>query len=72
MYFEFRDSRGNITDLVSLDDICHVDISYVSTDSYNIKILYVTGVVTQIATTQKQELNFIKTLVYYKNNTQIN
>ena len=72
MYFEFRDSRSNITDLVSLDDICHVDISYVTFDKYNIKILYVTGVVTQVATTEKQQLNFIKTLVYYKNNTQIN
>ena len=72
VYFEFRDSRSNITDLVSLDDICHVDISYVTFDKYNIKILYVTGVVTQVATTEKQQLNFIKTLVYYKNNTQIN
>jgi len=72
MYFEFRDSRGNITDLISLDDICHVDISYVSVDNYNIKILYVTGVNTCVATSQKQQLNFIKTLVYYKNNTQIN
>lgn len=72
MYFEFRDSRGNITDLVSLDDICHVDISYNAPDNYGIKLLYVTGVSTQVATTQKQQLNFIKTLVFYKNNTQIN
>ena len=72
MYFEFRDSRENITDLVSLDDICHVDISYIAPDRYNVKLLYVTGVITQVATTHKQQLNFIKTLVYYKNNTEIN
>jgi len=72
MYFEFRDSRGSITDLVSLDEICHVDISYISVDNYNIRILYVTGTSTNIATTHKQHLSFIKTLVFYKNNTQIN
>lgn len=72
MYFEFRDTRDNITDLVSLDDIVHVDISYISTDNYNIKLNYISGFVTQVNTTLKQQLNFIKTLVYYKNNTQIN
>lgn len=72
MYFEFGDSNKNITDLVCLDDIVHVDVSYISTDKYNIKLVYAYGVVVNIMTPQAQKNNFLRTLVFYKNNGHIN
>lgn len=72
MYFEFCDSKKNITDLVSLDDIVHIDISYISNDNYNIKVIYAYGVSVDILTTQAQKNLFVKTLVFYKNNGHIN
>lgn len=72
MYFEFCDKNRNITDLVSLDDIVHVDISYMSVDNYNIKVLYAYGSCVNLLTTQVQKNSFIKSLVFYKNNGHLN
>ncbi len=72
MYFEFYDSKNRITDLVNLEDIAHVDVSFISFDQYNIKCIYYSGISIQLVTTQKQQEKFIRSLVFFKNNMEIN